>query len=384
MSDTSYTFEDCYSSLPSSFTFSNSYTYQTPGWCSQQCVGSKYFALFNHGDCYCCDDDLDLSTLSTSDQCNAYCYGFSEQMCGGEQNAYDIYAYDTALTGQSSSIATTTLSSSTSSSSSTSTPTSTSSSTSSSSTSETSTTTSSTTSATSSTTSPITTTSTTSSITDDVVTSFVTSKVLYSTGLQTHGGSTVYVTQVVSTVISTATATADASKNGGSDSSASGSSGNSSSKKKVPVGPIVGGVVGGVCGLVVIVVCFIFVFKKINKKREEERLEREYQEAIKPRPFLGKSVSAFMGNTKGDGMARQSEYDVDKEGHSNNNSNSSNNNPFDNDAYVIQSNMSGHSDRSQSGEGNEGTVRNGVDKNDDTGSIVEGYTQKLTVVNPDN
>lgn len=106
------------------------------------------------------------------------------------------------------------------------------------------------------------------------MTSYITSQVVYSTGTSSLGTSQVVVTQVISTVISTATKEVVAS-----------SSSTNQNKSNKHIGAIVGGVVGGVVGLVALVILALLLMKKISKKREAERLERDYQEAIKPRAF---------------------------------------------------------------------------------------------------
>lgn len=270
-----YTYLDCYGSLPSSFSFYDSYDFQSPGWCSTQCTNSdssnKYFALFNHSDCYCSSEYIDFSSISTSSSCTAYCFGYSSEMCGGTSDAYSIYEFDDAISSSSSSASGSSSSSTTSSSTSadSSVSTTTLSKSSSSSSSESSSTSSESSSSSSSS-------STTSSNVEraTTVTSLITSQIVYSTDSNNSGTSQIVVTEVVSTVISTATKEVVQS-----------SSSDSHHKSNKHIGAIVGGVVGGIAGLLILAVLALLLVKKISKKREAERLEREYQEAIKPRAF---------------------------------------------------------------------------------------------------
>ncbi|KAL6930294.1 hypothetical protein ACO0R3_003408 [Hanseniaspora guilliermondii] len=272
----SYTYLDCYGSLPSSFSFYDSYDFQSPGWCSTQCTNAdsnnKYFALFNHSDCYCSSEYIDFSSVSTSSSCTAYCFGYSSEMCGGTSDAYSIYEFDDAISSSSSSASGSSSSSSASSTSSvgSSISVTTLSKSSSSSSSESSSTSDSSTSSESSTS------STASSNIEraTTVTSLVTSQIVYSTDSNNSGTSQIVVTEVVSTVISTATKEVVQS-----------SSSDNHHKSNKHIGPIVGGVVGGVAGLLILAFLALLLAKKISKKREAERLEREYQEAIKPRAF---------------------------------------------------------------------------------------------------
>ncbi|QLQ80499.1 hypothetical protein HG537_0D04990 [Torulaspora globosa] len=260
----------CFASLPSSFTFDDSYQYQASGYCNQQCAGKgyKYFALKNRSDCYCGNENP-VNSESPSNGCDGPCLGYPSEMCGGT-NAFSVYAIpanggsavEVSSSLSVSSASTTSSTSSTSSSSSTSTSTSTSTSSSSSSSSTPSTTT-------------ITPTSSSSPI------SHTTESVVYITNVQTDGGSTVYVTSTITTskqgMPTASTETNQTDKNG-------------SNKKKVNVGAIVGGVVGGVAGALLIAAAVLLILRHINKKREQERMEKEYQEAIKPVEYGDKSL----------------------------------------------------------------------------------------------
>ena len=272
-----YTYLDCYGSLPSSFSFDNTYGFQSPGWCSEHCKdsdsSSKYFALFNHSDCYCSSESIDFSSVSTSSSCTAYCFGYASDMCGGTSDAYSIYEFDDAESSSSSSSS----ASETSSSSSTLSSSTLSSSTSSSSSVDSTISVTTLSKSSSSSNSDQSSTSSDSSSSNvqkaTTVTSVLTSKLVYSTDTSNSGTSQVVYTEVVSTVISTATKEVVQSSSG------------THHKSNKHIGPIVGGVVGGIVGLLIIAVLVLLLAKKISKKREAERLEREYQEAIKPRAF---------------------------------------------------------------------------------------------------
>jgi len=206
--------------------------------------------------------------VSTSSSCTAYCFGYASDMCGGTSDAYSIYEFDDAESSSSSSSS----ASETSSSSSTS-----SSSTSSSSSVDSTISVTTLSKSSSSSNSDQSSTSSDSSSSNvqkaTTVTSVLTSKLIYSTDTSNSGTSQVVYTEVVSTVISTATKEVVQSSSG------------THHKSNKHIGPIVGGVVGGIVGLLIIAVLVLLLAKKISKKREAERLEREYQEAIKPRAF---------------------------------------------------------------------------------------------------
>lgn len=232
----------CFGSLPSSYSLNDTYQYQSSLYCSQMCdgLGSSYMALFNSDECYCGDVDPS-GTESTSDSCDASCYGYPEENCGGT-DAYLVYMLGSVSSASSSSSGasksgstTSTVSSSSSGSSSTATATTSSNSD-----------------------------STLSTATSSASSSISGANIAYSTSTQMVGGSTIIVTATLS-----ASATAS-------------STSSSSSKKKANVGAIVGGTVGGVAGLVLIAVATIFILRHYSRRKENERLEKEYQEAIKP------------------------------------------------------------------------------------------------------
>ena len=257
----------CYASLPSSFKLSNTYQYQTSSYCSDKCSGYAYFALSNHANCYCGNDNP-ASSESTADTCNTNCYGYGQEMCGGE-SSYSVYSTGNAAASSESSSSSAHSSSLSSSSSASSRLSSASSGTSSVSALNT----------------DVNIVASTSAQTSDI-TSVVNgagassdqqgTSVVYSTTFHTEGGSTIFVTN---TITQSALATgANSTSSHGSSTGANGSS----HKKKANVGAIVGGVVGGVCGAIAIAVIALFAVRHYNMKREEDRMEKEYQEAIKP------------------------------------------------------------------------------------------------------
>ncbi|SCU90284.1 LAMI_0E01398g1_1 [Lachancea mirantina] len=254
-----YTYINCYQSLPSSFSVGDVYDFQSSSHCYSVCSekNSNYFALTNHSTCYCGSSNPS-GTESTSSSCNAYCLGYGSEMCGGE-NAFSVYTMGggSSSNWQLSSSGSASLSQSSSGGLSSGRSSSSQSTTSSSvgSTSSTAGSGSSTTAA-----GPSTTGSSSSSD----------PKVVYSTSVQTQGGSTVYVTASMAQ----STPTGD-------------ERGSSSKKKSSPrnIGAIVGGVVGGVCGALAVAALILLLVRRINRKREHDRMEKEYREAIKPVDF---------------------------------------------------------------------------------------------------
>ena len=82
----------CYGSLPTSFSEGDTYAWQSSSHCSDICLGkgAAYMALFNHNECYCGDSSPQGSAVS-GDSCDAYCFGYSQEMCGGT-DAYLVYS----------------------------------------------------------------------------------------------------------------------------------------------------------------------------------------------------------------------------------------------------------------------------------------------------
>lgn len=298
----------CYSSLPSSFKLVNTYSYQSSSYCSDECSGYAYFALNNHANCYCGNTQPDSS--NTANTCNTYCYGYNQEMCGGE-SSFSVYSTgnqidsDTSSSSSSSSLSSSRASVSAlnsqvdiqaTSSSTNSHPTG--------GTSANSITTSAMDSNTDIVTSPI-----TSITSDDQQAS---TSVVFSTTFHTEGGSTIFVTNTI-----TKSAIATATGKNGTTTNDNANTTNGSNKKKTNVGAIVGGVVGGVVGAIAIAIIALFGVRHYNMKKEEDRMEKEYQEAIKPVEYNPNnnimadtlSVSShgsFDANNKEDGMFRSS------------------------------------------------------------------------------
>lgn len=359
-----YKYLNCYSSLPSSFYKDNTNEYQSSALCYSTCNGKgySYFALFNHNTCYC--GKTSPAGLSISTSCNTYCYGYDQEMCGGT-SAYSIYSVDDTESVSS-------LGSSSSSSSS------------SRATSASSMSGSKTTSvsalavgsgdsqiaiansqSTSSQQQP-----TTSSKTSSSTQAVRATSVVYSTEIQTQGGSTIFVTNTITQsteVLST-----------GSSASTSNKSSSSNSKKKVNVGAIVGGIVGGVCGALVLLSVFLFGLRYYNKKREEDRMEKEYQEAIKPVEYVPVDIlssSSHSYSFDGGNMNGKLNDSLGNIGSDNLNSN----NISSNNLTVMNNN-----------DNNNGLSSNPFDdsRRISTGSIItsdpdQNKLTKLTIVNPD-
>ncbi|RAO68703.1 uncharacterized protein BHQ10_004715 [Talaromyces amestolkiae] len=81
---------DCYSSLPSNFIDNGTWTYQSSGYCQEQCVpmGYSVMAMTNGNDCWC-GNELPANSTKT-DTCTDTCDGWQADACGGK-NSYDVY-----------------------------------------------------------------------------------------------------------------------------------------------------------------------------------------------------------------------------------------------------------------------------------------------------
>lgn len=251
----------CFSSLPSSFSLNNSYEYQTSSYCASKCRSqqSLFFALYNHGDCYCGNTEPNSSISASS--CNAYCNGYEFEMCGG-QNAYSVFNISgSSDSGSGDSSVSSGINSGSSNSIG---------------------------SGSGSTTSGNLISSFGSSQSTGTITANQASNtgsnsgvnVIYSTSIATERGSVIYITTSVTQNGSSATGV------GGNN------SGNSNESSKKRVGAIIGGVVGGVVGVSVLALLILLFLRRINIKREQERMEKEYQEAIKPVEYDDKLYSS--------------------------------------------------------------------------------------------
>ncbi|KAL1962995.1 hypothetical protein VTN77DRAFT_8841 [Rasamsonia byssochlamydoides] len=92
------TAEGCYSSAEG-FKDLGSYTFQSSGYCQEQCVGQGYpvMALYNGGDCLCGNALPPVSAKAADSECNTPCNGWPEEPCGGS-NAYNIFLTGTEKT----------------------------------------------------------------------------------------------------------------------------------------------------------------------------------------------------------------------------------------------------------------------------------------------
>ena len=89
-----YQYMNCYDGLPAGYTKENTYEYQTSSYCYNACAkqGAKYFALFDHNTCFCGDSSPESdSSISISNKCNTYCFGFGSEMCGGT-SSYSVFS----------------------------------------------------------------------------------------------------------------------------------------------------------------------------------------------------------------------------------------------------------------------------------------------------
>lgn len=397
-----YKLINCYSSLPSGFSKDNTDQYQSSSLCHSACDGKgyKFFALTDHSDCYCGNTNPLSSSLTVSSQCNTYCFGYSQEMCGGA-SAYSIYSIsddlDTSNDGSDNSAGTTKSTSTTTSTTDSKTtilsPT--------------------TTNPTSSiptlvavsninvaessltTTNPTTTPTTTTSDTNDATTAntldtttsaqvstiitaedVIQTSVITSTALHTQGGSTIFVTNTItksSQLLPT---------NNVTNSTLSNNNKNGNVKKKVNVGAIAGGVVGGVVGALIIIVLLILGVRHYNMKREEARMEKEYQEAIKPVEYVPNDTFTNSSNSIVMNDNKLGENDFDNSNISNNTNNTNYNDTNNNNNANNVTNNKNNNDNIYLK-----TPDNPFDdsRRISTGSIISnGNTHnKLTVVNPD-
>ncbi|GMM34271.1 hypothetical protein DASC09_015960 [Saccharomycopsis crataegensis] len=219
---------ECYSSLPSSYSKSTTYIYQSTGYCLKYCAGYTYYALYNGSTCLCGNDAPDSSDETDSSDCSVACSGYDLQTCGGS-SAYAVYAVDgtsssSSSSGSSSSSSTITSSSSSSSSTDTSSSVGT--------------------SATSATTTKA------SSSSDSTYVELVTQ-------VSTESGGGTHIVTVTASRTSVATSVV-------SDTSSSSGSNN---KAKL-IGPIVGGVIGGLAALSILALVIFFIRRQRQKDRD--------------------------------------------------------------------------------------------------------------------
>ncbi|RMD44714.1 hypothetical protein DV735_g247, partial [Chaetothyriales sp. CBS 134920] len=84
---------DCYDAIPADYTSKGSYTFQTSGYCQDQCSGYAVMAITAGSTCYCANELPSDDNKASSDKCNTPCQGFDTQTCGG------IHYYQLYLTG---------------------------------------------------------------------------------------------------------------------------------------------------------------------------------------------------------------------------------------------------------------------------------------------
>lgn len=72
---------DCYSSLPSDFIDNGTWTYQSSGYCQEQCVplGYSVMAMTKGNDCWC-GNELPANSTKT-DTCTETCVGWQGDAC---------------------------------------------------------------------------------------------------------------------------------------------------------------------------------------------------------------------------------------------------------------------------------------------------------------
>lgn len=98
----SYTKLGCFSSssIQSSLSYKNSYTYQSSGYCETQCLGHKIVALTKGNQCYCGDTVPSSSDQVDESKCATPCQGYPLENCGG--NSYFLLYSDGSVLAQSS------------------------------------------------------------------------------------------------------------------------------------------------------------------------------------------------------------------------------------------------------------------------------------------
>ncbi|KAJ5337488.1 hypothetical protein MYU51_019597 [Penicillium brevicompactum] len=87
----SWTYIGCYSSR-TGLNNKTSYTFQSYGWCLDRCIktNAATFALTGGSDCLCGTELPPLSAKVAEGECNLPCWGFTSDMCGGNE-FYSVY-----------------------------------------------------------------------------------------------------------------------------------------------------------------------------------------------------------------------------------------------------------------------------------------------------
>lgn len=380
-----YKLLNCYSSLPSSFSKDNANEFQSSSLCHTTCSGKghKYFALANHSDCYC--GDSSPAGLSTSTSCDTTCNGYDQEMCGGT-SSFSIYTENDSEDVNSDENTDTTSSTEKDNSAT---------STSKSQTTKTSKSTTSIQNVGSSDSQTAAETRPTSNAASTLVTEqdVVATSVVYSTQLETQGGSTIFVTNTITKstqVIPTGNSTNTNDRTGANH-----------KKKKANIGAIVGGVVGGVCGAIVIAVIVLLGLRHYNMKREEDRMEKEYQEAIRPVEYVPNDIlSSSSHSFSFDGGNMNGKFGHDMNDSMGMSTLPANNLMESNHSVHSNNNISNHSNAIPNSNSNNNLNNNNNNNNlmvanpfDDsrrisTGSVMTADVDpniptKLTIVNPD-
>ncbi|KAK6466089.1 hypothetical protein DFJ63DRAFT_311166 [Scheffersomyces coipomensis] len=111
----SWALSGCYpSSDVSAISYNNDYTFQSSGYCEQQCPNSRIAALIGGKNCYCGNDAPDISNqVDQSSNCNIPCQGYPYENCGGN-GYYMVYVNADVQDSPESSSTTSTTSTSTS------------------------------------------------------------------------------------------------------------------------------------------------------------------------------------------------------------------------------------------------------------------------------
>ncbi|RMZ82671.1 hypothetical protein DV738_g1442, partial [Chaetothyriales sp. CBS 135597] len=84
---------DCYNAIPSDYDSKGSYTFQTSGYCQDQCAGYSVMAITAGSTCYCANELPSDENKASSTNCNTPCQGFGTETCGG------LHYYQLYLTG---------------------------------------------------------------------------------------------------------------------------------------------------------------------------------------------------------------------------------------------------------------------------------------------
>ncbi|RMZ74869.1 hypothetical protein DV737_g5655, partial [Chaetothyriales sp. CBS 132003] len=70
---------DCYNAIPSDYTSKGAYTFQTSGYCQDECSEYPVMAITAGSTCYCGDELPSDSNKASSDNCDTPCQGYDTQ-----------------------------------------------------------------------------------------------------------------------------------------------------------------------------------------------------------------------------------------------------------------------------------------------------------------